>query len=114
MVGLLGGADSCTRFAGCQARIGSNHPPAMPKPKQRPQTKPRTDSMAGPRGKTGKTGRTGKTGATGATGPIGPAGADHTQAISLLSEQVATLVRELQTQLVRIGQIQVQLDALAS
>ena len=61
----------------------------------------------------GPRGRTGKSGATGATGPAGPAGKNHTNEIAMLSAQVDQLVRELQTQLTRIGQIQAQLDHLS-
>lgn len=59
---------------------------------------------AGPRGPRGK---------PGATGPPGPAGPNQTKEIALLSAQVADLIRELQTQLTRIGQMQAQLDHLS-
>ena len=71
--------------------------------KRRSQTKKPT-GIRGPRGKTG---------ATGAGGPAGPPGADHTNAIARLSAQVADIIRELQTQLTRIAQIQAQLDHLS-
>lgn len=56
---------------------------------------------------------TGTRGPRGKTGAAGPPGADHTNAIARLSAQVADIIRELQTQLTRIGQIQAQLDHLA-
>ena len=61
----------------------------------------------------GRPGRTGKIGPSGPTGPPGPASPDHATDIALLSAQVAELVKELRTQLTRIGQIQAQLDHLA-
>ena len=61
----------------------------------------------------GARGPRGKTGATGPPGSAGPPGPNHTKEIALLSAQVADIVRELQTQLTRIGQIQAQLDHLS-
>jgi hypothetical protein len=53
------------------------------------------------------------TGPEGPAGPPGPAGPDHATDVALLSAQVAQLVKELQTQLTRIAQIQAQLDHVA-
>ena len=64
----------------------------------------RTTKNIGPRGPRGE---------TGPTGPAGPAGPNHAKEIALLSAQVADVIRELQTQLTRIGQIQAQLDHLS-
>ena len=55
----------------------------------------------------------GRRGKTGPQGPQGPPGRDNSQEIRVLSAQVAQIVKELQTQLVRIAQIQAQLDHLA-
>lgn len=55
----------------------------------------------------------GRTGAAGPEGPAGPAGRDHATEIASLSEQVAAVMKQLRTQLIRIAQIQVQLDHLA-
>ena len=68
----------------------------------RPRT-PRT--LAGPRGPRGR---------TGPQGPTGPAGPAANGELTRLSSQVAVIVQELQTQLTRIAQIQVQLDRLAT
>jgi hypothetical protein len=62
----------------------------------------------GPRGKSGPRGPAGP------SGPVGPAGLDHSGAIATLTAQVGELVKELRIQLMRIAQIQVQLDRLAS
>ena len=64
------------------------------------------------RGKTGATGRVGAIGPMGPAGPAGPPDQSQSKAIKALSEQVAEMVRQLQTQLVRIAQIQAQLDHL--
>lgn len=94
----------------------------MPKTKRPAEKK----ASAGPRGRTGRkgakgaTGATGATGSTGAAGPIGPAGPagpegpNQRAEIAALTAQMGELVRDLQTQLVRIGQIQAQLDRIAS
>ena len=58
----------------------------------------------------------GKTGPTGPAGPAGPPGVpgtpghDHASELALMRAQIDQLVRELQTQLTRIGQLQAQLD----
>ena len=58
----------------------------------------------------------GNAGPIGPAGPAGPPGVpgapghDHTSEIAVLKAQVEQLVKELQTQLTRIGQIQAQLD----
>ena len=70
--------------------------------RRRPKASSKT---AGPRGPRGKTGRTGAT---------GPAGAPANGALERLTAQVAEIVKELQTQLMRIAQIQLQLDRLAT
>jgi hypothetical protein len=67
---------------------------------------------AGPTGAVGATGAEGPRGAVGATGPAGPPGPDHTYDIAALSAQVAEVVKQLQVQLTRIGQMQAQLDRL--
>ena len=59
----------------------------------------------GPRGRQGKQGK---------QGAQGLAGRDQTGEIAALSEEVASLVHELKTQLTRIGQLQAQLDRVAS
>ena len=67
--------------------------------------------------------RAGRQGPVGPTGPAGPAGAqgekgepgrDHTSEIAVLRAQVELLVKELETQLTRIGQIQAQLDHIST
>jgi len=73
---------------------------------------PTVKGKRGTRGKTGRTGAAGPTGPQGPRGPRGPAGASHGSEIAALTEQVAVLVRDLQTQLIRIAQIQAQLDHL--
>ena len=55
-------------------------------------------------------GRTGRTGARGLQGPAGPSANGDLR----LSSQVSEIVKELQTQLTRIAQIQAQLDRLAT
>ena len=57
-----------------------------------------------------KRGARGRIGPTGPAGPPGPAGHNHTSEIAVLKAQVEQLVKELQIQLTRIGQIQAQLD----
>jgi hypothetical protein len=57
---------------------------------------------------------TGPRGLQGKTGPAGRPGRNHTAEIAILAAQVATLIKELQTQLIRIGQLQAQLDRVAS
>jgi hypothetical protein len=69
--------------------------------KRRSSQAPKTTGPRGPRGKPGP------------PGPSGPPGANHTKEIALLFAQMADVIRELQTQLTRIGQIQAQLDHLA-
>jgi len=68
-------------------------------------------AVAGNRGARGKSGRRGP---IGPAGPAGPAGVDHAGQIARLTAQVGQLVKELRIQLMRIAQIQVQLDRLAS
>lgn len=55
----------------------------------------------------------GPRGRTGPRGPAGPPGIDSTSHLAQLTAQVELLVRELQTQLIRIGQLQAQLDQVA-
>jgi hypothetical protein len=76
-------------------------------PKSRP-----TKAGRGLRGKTGATGPAGSIGPMGPAGPAGPAGVDHSKQISAIAEQLAELAQQLRTQLVRIAQIQAQLDHL--
>ena len=57
--------------------------------------------MRGPRGFTGRAGRQGKP------------GVNHTDELTALSNQMDQIVRELQTQLKRMAQMQLQLDHLA-
>ena len=68
--------------------------------------------LRGKQGPRGATGREGPTGPAGPTGPPGPIGASQSSELDALKRQVADLVEHLKTQLVRIGQIQVQLDQL--
>lgn len=60
--------------------------------------------------------KTGPRGPRGKQGPAGPPGppANHTKALAALAEHVDQIARELAVQLTRIGQIQAQLDRLAS
>ena len=74
----------------------------------------------GPRGKRGKAGptgfpgRRGKTGAAGKRGPKGVTGpGQRDRAIELIEERFADVFRQLDIQMRRIAQIQVQLDQLA-
>jgi hypothetical protein len=55
----------------------------------------------------------GPRGKTGATGPKGPPG-NHSREIARLSAQMDQIVKELQTQLTRIAQIQGQLERIVS
>ena len=48
----------------------------------------------------------------GPAGPAGPAGPSHSKQIAAIAEQLADLARQLQTQLVRIAQIQAELGHL--
>src|SRR5262245_38094268 len=73
-----------------------------------PRANTRSTLIRGPRG------RTGHIGPRGPVGPAGPAGKDYESEIALLVSQVAELEKALQIQLTRIGQIQAQLDRLAS
>lgn len=54
-----------------------------------------------------------KTGPRGPRGPKGPPGEPGDGAVARLGAQVEMVVKELQTQLRRIGQIQMQLDRMA-
>ena len=58
--------------------------------------------------------RTGSIGPQGPPGPPGAPGPNHTGEIMMLKAQVDRLVREFQTQLTRIGQLQAQLDHVQS
>ena len=69
---------------------------------------------AGADGADGARGARGPAGPAGPAGPSGPAGLDHTKAILALQQQVGQIVRELETQLTRIAQIQAQLDQVAN
>jgi hypothetical protein len=76
----------------------------------------RTPARA-PREKTGLRGPVGPPGPAGPVGPAGPKGTSgltHTKDIRDLSEQIAQIHNELKIQLMRIAQIQAQLDRLAS
>ena len=67
----------------------------------------------GPRGATGALGPRGKTGAAGKRGPKGITG-PHQQdrALEVVEERFADVFRQLDIQLRRMAQMQVQLDAL--
>ena len=69
---------------------------------KRPRSRRKQARVKGPRGPRGKTGR---------PGPPGKAG---NGTVALLAAQMEQIVKELHTQLIRIGQIQAQLDQLAS
>ena len=60
--------------------------------------------MTGPRGSRGKAGR---------VGPAGPPGKANGE-MARLAAQMNEVLRELQTQLMRIAQLQLQLDRLAA
>ena len=68
----------------------------------------------GPRGRTGARGPVGAAGERGPAGPPGPIDSEQAKAILALQDQVTQLIRQLQTQLTRIGQIQAQLDRIAT
>jgi hypothetical protein len=74
---------------------------------------PGARAKRGTRGTSGPAADIGPTGPQGPRGPRGPAGRSHTSEIAALTDQVEVLVRELKTQLIRIAQIQAQLDHLA-
>ena len=56
----------------------------------------------------------GRRGLRGKTGPAGPPGPDESGMVARLAAQMDEVIKELQTQLLRIGQIQLQLDRLAA
>lgn len=56
----------------------------------------------------------GRRGPRGRTGPVGPPGASGNGEVKKLAAQMADVVQELQTQLTRIAQLQMQLDRLAT
>lgn len=62
----------------------------------------------------GVLGPQGPPGATGAQGTPGEPGHNHTGEIALMRAQIDQLVKELQTQLTRIAQLQAQLDHLTT
>jgi hypothetical protein len=68
----------------------------------------------GKRGKAGPTGFPGRRGTTGAAGKRGPKGVagpvQRDRALELIEEQFADVFRQLDIQMRRIAQIQVQLD----
>ena len=70
--------------------------------------------MAAKRSRVRSNGKTGPRGPRGKTGPAGPAGPPGDGEVAKLAAQVNAVVKELQTQLTRIGQIQMQLDRFAS
>src|SRR5262245_52887422 len=80
---------------------------------RRMAAKRRASGTVGPRGPRGLTGRQGKQGQSGPQGKQGPPGPPNGE-LKRLSSQVAEIVKELQTQLTRIAQIQAQLDRLAT
>ena len=88
----------------------------MPNPnrKARKAARKQTPKRRARTGPTGPQGPAGPTGATGATGERGAAGTDHTSEITMMRAQIDQLVKELQTQLTRIGQLQAQLDRVES
>ena len=65
----------------------------------------------GPKGPQGPEGQRGE---RGAQGEAGAPGANHTSDIVILKGQVEQLVKELQTQLTRIAQIQAQVDHVST
>ena len=81
--------------------------------KKKPTTKAviKRRGSAGPMGPAGPPGPEGPPGAPGAPGS--PAH-NHTSEITMLKAQVDQLVKELQTQLTRIAQIQAQLDHVST
>ena len=80
---------------------------------QKQRSSPASGLPARP-GVAGARGARGPAGPAGPAGPSGPAGLDHTKAILALQQQVGQIVRELETQLTRIAQIQAQLDQVAN
>ena len=68
-------------------------------------------------GSRGPTGKTGLTGARGPIGPAGPAGAtgpklQRADVLAMVDDQFTEIRGQLNTQLVRMGQIQQQLDMI--
>ena len=78
--------------------------PAMPS--RTPAARQRIDDRTGPIGPQGPPGPRGETGAPGAPGR------DHSAEIAMLRNQVERIASDLQTQLIRIGQLQAQLDSI--
>ena len=71
----------------------------------------------GKQGVRGATAATGATGATGARGPAGPAGPPGprmkpAEVLALVEDQFYAIRRQLEVQLQRFGQLQVQLDQI--
>jgi hypothetical protein len=68
----------------------------------------------GPRGARGKTGAMGAAGATGPMGPAGPAGPvapeNHLNALAVIHDQVGHIHHELDVQMKRMAQLQMELD----
>jgi len=71
----------------------------MQPPKRKKSKRAKHKAQRGPRG------HVGRPGTVGPAGPAGPAGRDHTNRIDRIN-------RELEVQLVRIGQLQAELDRL--
>ena len=65
-------------------------------------------------GPQGPTGATGERGSQGERGADGASGHNHTDEIATLKAQMDQVVKELQTQLTRIAQMQAQLDHATS
>jgi Collagen triple helix repeat (20 copies) len=80
-----------------------------------PPGPPGEAGAVGARGKTGQRGKPGATGARGPKGETGPAGAessskDRLEILSVVEGQIEDIYRELDVQLKRIAQLQVQVD----
>jgi hypothetical protein len=75
----------------------------MRAPKRKNSKRAKRETQRGPRGRVGPQGRVGRSGNVGPAGPPGPAGRNHVTEIERIN-------RELEVQLVRIGQLQAELD----
>lgn len=80
---------------------------------------------SGQRGQRGARGAAGKTGARGQVGPAGPAGPagptgpvgpklDRADVLAMVEDQFTVIRKQLETQLIRMSQIQQQLDQIHS
>jgi hypothetical protein len=89
------------RRRGSRGAVGDKGPKGLPGPQ-------------GPRGAAGGLGPRGKTGAAGKRGPKGIAGPhEQNRALEVVEERFGDVFRQLDIQLRRIAQMQVQLDELA-